>query len=231
MSELSAAPPPPPATSRLRSPTRLGLAALLALTTLAHSRLPAADPAEAPNPLDACEVYPLGVGREWTFQSGPAELHERVTKHELIGEELCARVETTLNNRIVSYEHIAVRDDGVYRVAIAGKPIEPPLRFIMLPARAGDTWKVDSQIVGQSVRGEFKTDVQTVKIGGEEVSALVVDGRNFRAGDNEIAFKYFFVPQVGKAKQIVETNGQTVTLELRALPNPAAAKRRTARSE
>jgi len=174
--------------------------------------------------LENCELYPLGVGREWTFKSGPLEIVERVTRHETVGDELCARVETVFGGKVVSYEHLAVRKDGVYRVAIAGKPVEPPLRFLLLPAEAGKTWKVDSKVVNQPIKGDFTLGKKPLKIGDEDLEAVVVEGANFKVGKGDLSFTYFFVPGVGKAKQIVTINDQNTTLELSELPRPGLAE-------
>jgi hypothetical protein len=168
--------------------------------------------------LDRCEHYPLGVGREWTFWAGPLEIIERVSRHEKVGDELCARIETEFNGKVVSFEHVAVRSDGVYRVAVAGRPIEPPLRFLKLPARAGDTWKVDSLIAGEPIRGDFKTSEAALTIDDSEFSTIVVAGKDFHAGKSQLSFTYYFAPGIGKVKQVVVVNGMETTLELKTLP-------------
>lgn len=169
--------------------------------------------------LDRCEPYPLGVGREWTFWAGPLEIIERVARHEKVGDELCARIETEFNGKVVSFEHVAVRPDGVYRVAVAGRPIEPPLRFLNLPARAGDTWKVDSLIAGEPIKGDFKTSEGALTIDDTELSTIVVAGKNFHAGKSQLSFTYYFAPGIGKVKQVVVVNGMETTLELKTLPS------------
>jgi hypothetical protein len=179
----------------------------------------AADPpaAEGRNPLDSCEHYPLSVGREWTFASGPLQIVERVAAHETVGDELCARVETSFGEKVVGYEHLAVRKDGVYRVAIAGKPVEPPLKFLALPAAAGQKWSVNSTIVGQNISGEFETSEGKVSVAREEHAAIAVECKKFRFGKGELSTTSYFVPGIGKVKQVVVANGQETTLELQSM--------------
>jgi hypothetical protein len=174
--------------------------------------------AEGSRVLDQCEYYPLNIGREWSLWAGPVEMIERVARHEKIGEELCARIETEFNGKIVSFEHVTVRADGIYRVAVAGRPIEPPLRFLKLPAKAGDTWKVESTIAGEPIKGDFKTSEAALKIGDDEVSTVVVAGKNFKAGKSNLSFTYYFAPGIGKVKQVIVVNDMETTLELKTVP-------------
>lgn len=210
------------APAALRGFARLLL--VLCAGTLAVAAIPglAADPrGTAPaDPLLSCELLPLAVGQEWTYKSGPLEVTERVTRHEKVGDEMCARIETVYNGDVVAFEHVAVRKDGVFRVAIAGKPVEPPLQFLKLPATKGTTWSVESVIVGQTVKGDFAISESTVKVGEETLPVVVVEGKDFTAGKNKLAFTYFFAPNVGKVKQIVYANGQESILQLESLPHP-----------
>jgi hypothetical protein len=179
---------------------------------------PEAAAAEASKALDECAQYPLNVGREWSFWAGPLELIERVARHEKVGDELCARIETEFNGKIVSFEHVAVRADGIYRVAVAGRPIEPPLRFLKLPVQAGDTWKIDSSIAGEPIKGDFKTSEAKLKIGDDEFSTVVVAGRNFKAANATLSFTYYFAPGIGKVRQVIVVNDMETTLEMKAIP-------------
>jgi len=201
---------------------RLALAAA-ACGAFLHNGSVAAEPKSPPpaNPLVACELFPLTAGHEWTYKSGPLEVIERVTRHEKVGNELCARIETIYNGDVVAYEHVAVRKDGLYRVAISGKPVEPPLRFLKLPATKGSTWSVESAIVGQTVKGNFAISESSVTIGDKELPVVVVEGKDFTAGKSKLSFTYYFAPNVGKVKQVVVANGQETVLELTGLPHPA----------
>ncbi len=184
--------------------------------------------------LTQCELYPLAVGSQWLYRSGPLEVREMVVRHETIEGEMCARVETFYEDRVVSYEHIAVRADGVYRVAVSGKPVQPPLRFISLPPKSGTKWTVDSTVGGQPLRGEFVSSEGTFAVrsprGDPDASFKThrVTGEKFVAAGAEISVTYDFVAQVGKVKQVARTAGQETTLELKEFLTPGQVPARTA---
>jgi hypothetical protein len=205
-----------------RSSLRLACGVLLSVASWgAIACLQAAD-ADS-KPLNDCEWLPLGVGREWSYTSGPLLLVERVTRHEEFGGEFCARLETILGEKIVSFEHLAVRKDGIYRVGLNGKAIEPPLLFARLPLEAGAKWSVDSKIAGQNVKGDFSTREETIQIGNDSVPTMVVEGKNFKVGGSDLTFTYYFAKKVGKVKQSVAVNGEATVLELPSLQNATTA--------
>ena len=155
------------------------------------------------------EMYPLAIGTEWVYKSGMLEVTERVTKHELLKGEWCARVETLYDSKVKSFEHIAVRKDGVYRVAISGNLVEPPLCFLKLPPRAEEKWSVESKIVGQSVTGDFSVSVSTATVPVGTFKTAAVAGKNFRAGPSELSFLYHYAPKYGKVKQVITTGSKS----------------------
>jgi hypothetical protein len=189
--------------------------------------------ASAQSPLEQCEIYPLVVGARWLYQSGPLVVQERVARHEEVHGELCARVETMFDDRVVSFEHLAVRADGVYRVAISGTPIEPPLRLVALPVKSGDRWNVDSTVSGQRVRGELVTSEGTYARrhsgdADQKFKTHRIVGERFRIGSSEMTLEYEFVPRLGKVRQTAKTTGQETMLELREFSLPGQMPTRSA---
>jgi hypothetical protein len=212
------------------------------LTTVAglaagHGLLPAADKPvsqAAATALEQCELYPLARETIWIYRSGPLEVREKVVKHEEIRGELCARIETFYDDRVVSFEHVAVRSDGVYRVAVGGTPIEPAVKIISLPAKPGAKWHVASSIAGQAVRGEFVSSEGSFHLRsprGDQDQTLKtyrVSGEHFQAGGESVSFTYDFVPQFGKVRQTAKAHGLETTLELREMSTPQQSPTRTA---
>jgi hypothetical protein len=211
---------------------RLALAFAVAFLAPSAVVIRAAEPDESAQRLTTCEMYPLGVGTQWTYRSGPIVLFERVAKHEKIGNETCARVETMLDERIVNYEHLAVRADGVYRVSVAGRPVNPPLRLLKLPAKAGDDWTVESKIGGQTIRGQFKTREEPLVLrdsrpeGDRPLTVFVVSGEDFRVAESPISTSY--AARFGKVKQTIVTDGQTTVMELLEFAAPGEPRARSA---
>jgi len=186
------------------------------------------------SPLSQCELYPLAVGTQWTFQSGPLIVRERVVQHEDFQGERCARIDTIFDDQLVAYEHIAVRDDGVYRVAVSGKPIQPPLKMISLPAKPGTKWTVDSTVAGQAIRGEFVSSEGTFSVrsrGGDADTTFKtyrVTGEKMTAGGTTLSLVYDFVPKFGKVKQVARTGSVETTLELKDYQAPGQVPTRSA---
>ena len=200
--------------------------------------VPAVEPTVTPpagtSTLEQCELYPLAVDTLWTYRSGPLEIREKVARHEEIRGELCARIETFYEDRVISFEHIAVRPDGIYRVAVGGKPVLPPLKFISLPAKPGVKWTIDSLVAGKPLKGEFTTSEGTWQARSDRgdpdqtFKTYRVSGDSFQAGGEAVSFSYEFVPQVGKVKQTAKVHGLETTLELRHFSIPGQAPTRTA---
>ncbi|QDT56291.1 hypothetical protein Pan44_43440 [Caulifigura coniformis] len=210
--------------------------AIVLVVTTAWTR--AADtnaPAAESTTLDRCELYPLAVGTQWIFQSGPLIVREKVTAHEEMQGELCARIDTLYEDRVVSFEHLAVRSDGVYRVAVSGKPVEPPLKFLSLPPQAGAKWSVASKVADKMIRGDFVASEGQFHVrssNGDRDQTFKthrVTGENFQAAGESVSMSYDFVPQFGKVRQTARTAGLETTMELKDFHEPGQTPTRTAR--
>lgn len=169
-------------------------------------------------------VFPNAVGSEWTFQNGAMQITERIAAYEKIGDEECARLDTIYDGKVVASEHIAFRQDGIYRVAIAGKRIEPPFLFVKLPPEHGAQWKVKCRVDGADLSGDFNSLITEVTVPAGKFQALSVLGKNFKAGDKKLEFETAFAPGVGKVRHAVRIDGRETLLELKAFaPGPADA--------
>ena len=183
---------------------------LLALSVVLASQIVSAE-----DRFPAHEYYPTAIGTEWVFQSGALEVVERVVAHELIGEDRCARIETVFNGKTIAYEHIAVREDGVYRVSIAGIPVEPPLCFLKYPAAKGEKWRVRSSVQGNEIKGEFVLGQTDVSVPSGEYPSITSEGKDFQSASTKLEFVYYFVKGIGKAKQLTKLNETEAVLELK----------------
>lgn len=174
------------------------------------------------------EFFPTAVGTQWVYRSGVVEVIEKVTAHEKIGNDVCARVDTILNGKPISFEHITVRPDGVYRVAVAGQPIEPAFRFLKLPPKLDDTWTVKSKLMGQPIECSFKTGQASVEVPAGKYPTLTAAASQFKVGENDVAFTYYFAKGIGKVKQVTRfggAEGREISLELKEF---TAASQQTA---
>jgi hypothetical protein len=166
------------------------------------------------------EYYPLAVGTTWTYEAGGGQtVKVKVAEHEKIRGTLCARFETSFPGNTVS-EHITIKEDGVYRHSYAGVKIDPPVRFMKLPIKKGDTWKVESKQGEQELKGKFTVDEEsdvdvpagtfdkTVKISGK--FTVKVEGAN-----QEFETTCWYAKGRGLIKQEFNSGGQIYTIELK----------------
>lgn len=171
---------------------------------------------EPPKPTKSDSYYPDEKGKSWEYKTSGATLTIRVVGREKIGEHDCAKIETLISGRVVGNEHVAVKPDGVYRCAIGGKAIEPPVLFLRLPPKDGAEWEVKSKLLGQTIEGKMQQTEQDVTVNNKFYKKAIVvktDG-TIQAGEQKVAFAYYFAKGVGMIKQEVTVGKTTSTLEV-----------------
>jgi len=166
--------------------------------------------------------FPLGVGNEWHYRSGKEQVIMRVDGHEVI-EVLdekdkpmkiqAAVVELRSGNRKV-IERYAVAADGVYRVSSAGHQINPPLRFLKLPSKDGDSWIVNSESEGVPLKGMFTMGSEDIVVPAGKFQTSVASTKNFQIGAETTTITYWFAENVGMVKQQVKVGNFDRVLEL-----------------
>ncbi len=188
----------------------------LACAALAAALLPAlAGAGRAQDKIETTPYYPLAVGTTWDYKAGDNKFTLKVTKHEKVGNALCARVGMFVKDKEQSFEHISVTKDGVYRNTFEGKEATPPVLFLKLPPKKDETWKVDSKVGGEAVKGTFKNNgEEEVKVPAGSYKAWVVASQDLEANGVKMSVTYYFAEKVGMVKQLVEVSGQKIVIEL-----------------
>lgn len=163
--------------------------------------------------------FPLEVGAVWTYKSGENRFQLKVVRFEKIGETNCARIELTSPggkaDKPESVEHVAVTKDGVVRYSFDGKKAEPPINFLKLPIEQNATWKVDSKVDGQPLRGGFKIGKQKdVKVPAGIYDTTTVSGVDLEANGVKVGLTYYYAENVGLVKQVIDIGGRRVVVEL-----------------
>jgi hypothetical protein len=171
----------------------------------------AADPQQPETP-----YYPLKIGNTWTYKIGDTKFVLKVAKMEERNKQLCARVEMSVNDKVQVVEHVAVKDDGVYRYAFENKDADPPVRFLKLPAKKDESWEIKSTIGAEKLSGTMKTsEIDKMTVGGKEYEKVIASSSdNLDANGQKISFTYYFAPNVGMIKQTIKIQGQEVVIEL-----------------
>jgi hypothetical protein len=165
--------------------------------------------------------FPMEVGTTWHYRVGEARFKVKVTKHEKIGGVMAARLETFgEKDKLISSEHVAVTSDTdgqkIVRVASQNKPLTPPVPFLKVPPKKDQSWKIDSKLEGQVIRGVFKirsTD-ENVKVTAGTYKTVVVEGQDLEVIGNKLSLSYQFAEKVGLVKQTMELAGQKIVVEL-----------------
>jgi hypothetical protein len=158
--------------------------------------------------------YLLNVGDTWTYSLGGNKFVLTVVRHEQFAGVTCARIEMQLDGRVMSFEHVAVRDGGVYRYGFEGQQADPPVRFLPLPPRPGEEWKLDSKLGKETITGTMKAGgEETVTVPAGTFRAVPVVGK-LKANGMDVESTTHFARGVGMVRQKIQLGGQAVTIEL-----------------
>jgi hypothetical protein len=173
----------------------------------------------ADEPMRTSVYFPTAVGTTWKYRVGENHYSVKVTKHEKIGNLMCARLEMVVNKKTVMTEHIAVTSDAIVRAAFDGKALNPPFPILKLPPRDGDTWKswtVESKMDGQTFKGTLKAGEQKdlKVIDTKYPSVVTVTGKDLEVNGAKMNLTYYFAEKFGMVRQVTELAGQKIVVEL-----------------
>jgi hypothetical protein len=206
--------------------------ALLVMTAMPGGGQPPQDPTK-----DA-DYFPLKVNTVWTYEAaGGMLITVKVTKQEdkKVGEAMVqhSRLETSINNMVVSSEVVAILKQGVCRVAVADKPVTPPLCFLELPPKKGKKWKIPDkgvEVGGETITGAFEAGEEEVPAAmipyyskGEKDKKVKLDtvkSVDLKVNGQPMELKYYFASGVGMVKQVATIAGVQVDLNLKSLDVP-----------
>jgi len=188
-------------------------------------------PAGKVKPLET-PYYPLAIGNEWTYQVGDHQVVLRVARSDVaevkvqrpdadkkLKEQtlkvLAFFLEAKSDDRVQT-ETVAVLEDGVYRLAAAGKEIVPPLCFLKLPVKAGEKWQIQSMTEGAPIQGTFTAAEEEIEVPifKGKVKALKAYSEDFQMGKNKMKLAYWFVPKVGMVQQHLQVGSFEVLMRL-----------------
>ncbi|MGL4423939.1 MAG: hypothetical protein ACRCZF_25015, partial [Gemmataceae bacterium] len=178
---------------------------------------PAATPPAAAPAATGNDYYPIKTGGKWTYKVGDTTVIEMKVEKIEAGE---ATINTFVNNKQVASETIKVQADGVYRTKINNTKVEPPVKFLALPAKKDTTWEVNSKIsvagTEHTIKGKFtvKEEKQKEKIRDKDYETVVVDGPEFDIAGTKAAVKYWFAAGKGVVKLSYNIGGNEAILEI-----------------
>ncbi len=126
----------------------------------------------------------------------------------------CARVELIVKDKVVSFENLAVKDGALLRFTFEGKLATPPIPFLKLPPKKGESWPVESVIDGQKLKGTFTAGEEEVKVAAGTFKTVTVTGKDLEVNGVKMTLTYYFAEKVGMVKQVIEYAGQKAIIEL-----------------
>jgi eukaryotic-like serine/threonine-protein kinase len=177
---------------------------------------------DTPPPSATLPQYPLQRRAFWVYRtSRGGEVTVRAVRRDKVGEHNYWLVETVTDGRVTGSERLWVASYGVYRQS-AGPPLYvPQVRILPLPARAGDSWRVQSRS-GESgeVTGEGTTRLEDVAVPAGEFKGAVVAEVRTREQGREVVRTTWYAKDVGPVKIATKDGNNTVVLELERHRSP-----------
>jgi hypothetical protein len=169
----------------------------------------------ADDALPETPYYPLKVGNSWTYKSPQVSVTGKVARYEKVGNDLCARIESSIGDKVVTFEDVTVRSSGVYRCAFGDNRLNPPLLFLKLPPKKTQTWPIDTTIGDQKATGTFTGDIaDEITVPAGTYKDVYVCTGQMEIGGVKCTFIYYFAKDVGMIKQSVEMPTQKIVVEL-----------------
>jgi hypothetical protein len=203
--------------------SRVALLALL-LACLSVYSLNASD--DTPNgKIVESPYYPLKVNTTWTYKTNDGTKNERklvmkVTKHEKVGNTLCALIESSVDGKVIGNEYVGVNADGICRFKVGDGLATPPLCFLKLPPGM-NTWKTKGTIKDEKFEGTFQSGKEEVEVplGTYQTVTAKADDLDIN-GIKGIGVTYYFAKDIGMVKQIIKLPTGSVVLKLEAFESP-----------
>jgi hypothetical protein len=164
----------------------------------------------------ATDLFPVKKGTKWVYKVADQEVTVLVTGTEKFGDQECVKFETKVGDQVKATELYYITADGVYRAKVKDDKVDPAVKLLAIPAKKDTSWKIDSKVGGQAVKGEFKItdDKAKVKVGGTEYETVLVEGIDFDIAGSKTTVKQWFAPGKGIVKLTYIIQGTESTLEL-----------------
>ncbi len=172
-----------------------------------------AAPAPAPTDEKPTDYYPLKVGNVWTYKAGANRVIVKVVRLE----DGVAHIESsTAGDKATLTEEVQIKSDGVFRVAATDKKVAPPVKFLALPPKKGDTWEVEAAIDKEKLKGTFKSDeLPELTVGDKKYEkVIVVTGDPLEANGTKMTVVSYYAKDIGMIKQTIKVGEVKIELEL-----------------
>lgn len=166
----------------------------------------------------ASDLFPLKKGNKWVYKVDAQEVTVEVVGSEKVDKDELMKVVTKVGGQEKATEYYLVKADGIYRAKVNNDKIDPPVMILKLPVKKGETWKIDSKVNTQTVKGEFKVADDNVKVtvpAGTFEKAVLVEGNDLDIAGTKTSVKQWFVAGKGIVKLTYTIQQTESTLELK----------------
>lgn len=180
--------------------------------------LVASSPGSAQDKMPSTPYFPLAKGTTWQYKlRDGSKFTMKVVDHDKVGSVPCAKIEliTEGGKKEPDTELISVKADGVFRYSFRNAVADKPVQILKLPPKAGETWKIDSKALGDSLQGTYKVGKEediTVPAGTYKAFPVVTD--DLDVAGIKVAETRYYAKDVGMIKQEIKIGGQTTIAEL-----------------
>lgn len=170
---------------------------------------PATPPAGGQPPAAAANFFPSKKGTKWVYKVSENAIE--------VVADAGGVLDTMVSGKKVASETIEAKADGIYRTKVNNVAIEPAVKIMSLPADKDATWKVDSKLNGQVIKGEFKQKAAKEKatVAAGQFDCVVVDGPEFEIAGAKCGIKYWFADGKYVVKMVYNIAGNEALLELK----------------
>ena len=161
--------------------------------------------------------YPLKPKTKWVYKVGDQTVEVEVAGTEKVGNEDAVKVVTKVGGKEVASELYQTKADGIYRLKVKEDKIEPPVKVLALPVKKDATWKIDSKVGSQTVKGEFKVknDKEEVTVPAGKFEAVLVEGTDLDVAGTKTTVRQWFAKDKGIVKLVYVIQGTESLLELK----------------
>jgi hypothetical protein len=170
----------------------------------------AEEPAHKPESL-----LPLAVGNQWTYKVSGQEdrFVVRVARQEMVGEQTCFRLDASLRDRVVATEHLAFKEDGLYRFRVDKEDVTPPLCILKHSPPKNGRWRQEYRVGGRMATGGFTVGTGDVNVPLGKFKTVTIEA-TATEGPSRTRTLVSYADGVGIVKQEVQEGKRTLVLDL-----------------
>ena len=138
----------------------------------------------------------------------------QIAKIEDYNGKPTAVLEELVNGEVQATGQVGVEAGGVFRYGFKGTEVSPPVCLLKYPVKEGSSWETETTIGNQQYTVSARTrSAEEVQVPAGKYQAIPVKIETTVKGD-KVSNTYWFAPDVGIVKQLVDVRGRSYSMEL-----------------